>query len=114
MTEISVMDKDTYEKALSTVLIAYEVAPGASQALGDVADEIGRAIEKFPDNEHQLTAMNEEVGELNQAILENHHGDVPAKEVYEEAIQVAAMAIRVATEGDHSFNYEPHTPKRNL
>ena len=108
------MDKETYEKSISKVLIAYEATPRTSQALEDVVDEIGRAIEKFPDNKHQLTAMNEEVGELNQAILENHHGDVTAREVYEEAIQVAAMAIRVATEGDHSFDYEPHTPKRNL
>jgi len=96
-----------------TVPIQYWVTPRASQALEDVANEIRRAVEKFPDSKHQLTAMNEEVGELNQAILENHHGDVSAREVYEEAIQVAAMAIRVATEGDHSFDYEPHVAQRN-
>jgi hypothetical protein len=81
---------------------------GDGEALEDVAEEIERAVEKFPDNRHQLTAMNEEVGELNQAILEHQYGNVPPSAVYEEAIQVAAMAIRVATEGDHSFDYEPH------
>jgi len=69
--------------------------------------ELQRARQKFPDNKHQLTAMNEEVGELNQAMLEHEYGNVPASKVFEEAIQVAAMAIRVASEGDHSFSYDP-------
>ena len=75
--------------------------------LQHVRAEIRKAREKFPDNDHQLTALNEEVGELNQAMLEHHHEGREAKEVYEEAIQVAAMAIRVATEGDSTFDFEP-------
>ena len=85
--------------------------PEVNAALEDAADEILSAKAKFPDNDHQLTAMNEEVGELNQALLEHQYGNVPASAVYEEAIQVAAMAIRVATEGDHSFTYNPTSNK---
>jgi hypothetical protein len=75
-----------------------------------ILEELERARTKFPGNKHQLTAMNEEVGELNQAILQNHY--TPKKksdsEVYWEAVQTAAMAIRVGTEGDSTFNYIPH------
>jgi hypothetical protein len=76
------------------------------KALRDMVEEWANAQEKFPDNKHQLTALNEEVGELNQAMLEHQYGNVPAEAVYEEAMQVAAMAMRVALEGDHSFDYE--------
>lgn len=65
------------------------------QFLRDVHAEVERAREKFPDPDASMTALTEEVGELAQAFL-----DKPWTEVYKEAVQVAAMALRVATEGD--------------
>ena len=63
--------------------------------LTDVAREVERARKKFPSPEAVLTALTEEVGELSKAYL-----DEPQPRVYAEAIQVAAMALRVALEGD--------------
>lgn len=66
-------------------------------AIHDLKSEIDRAVTKFPSNKHLLAALMEEVGELAKALLE---GD---EEYYLEAIQVACVAIRIATEGDPSF-----------
>jgi predicted nucleic acid-binding Zn-ribbon protein len=77
-----------------------------AKMLNDITEELERARNKFPTNDHKLTAMNEEVGELNKAMLEHERGLVTAEEVYEEAVQVAAMAIRVGIEGDSTFNYK--------
>ena len=76
--------------------------------LNDIAEEVERARKSFPGNAHQLTAMNEEVGELNQAMIQLEYEQGSAESVYKEAVQVAAMAIRVATEGDSTFNYVPY------
>ncbi len=67
--------------------------------------ELAYARKKFPHNTHMLAALTEEVGELAKALLEHHRGELPREDVLSEAVQVAAMAIRVATEGDASFNY---------
>jgi hypothetical protein len=53
-----------------------------------------------------LAALTEEVGELAQALIDHSRGKTTASHVFKEAIQVAAMAIRVAEEGDASFPYE--------
>lgn len=66
--------------------------------LSDVSAEVLRAREKFPDASKSMTALTEEVGELAKALL-----DESDKRVYEEAVQVAVMALRVATEGDRSL-----------
>lgn len=66
-------------------------------AVHDVKMELDRARAKHPENKHMLAALMEEVGELAKALLE---GD---DEYYTEAIQVACVAIRIATEGDPSF-----------
>lgn len=79
------------------------------QILQDIRDELSDAREKFPTNRHLLTAFNEEAGELNKAMLECEYDRMDAMYVYIEAIQAAAMAIRVALEGDHSFQYDPRT-----
>jgi len=76
--------------------------------LGKVRNEVKRARDRFPTNTHQLAALTEEVGELNQAMIECG-GLSEAEDVYQEAVQVAAMALRVAVEGDRSFSYEPPT-----
>lgn len=79
-----------------------------------VSEELGRARAKFPGNTLMLAALTEELGELAEAV-----GDAellpptsPGREgaelaVHEEAVQVAAMACRLATEGDSGFPYEP-------
>jgi hypothetical protein len=63
----------------------------------EVAMEIDQARKQFPGDRLTTIAMVEEVGELCKAVL-----DQPAHAVREEAIQVAAMAARLAIEGDSS------------
>ena len=62
--------------------------------------EVSKAVAKFPtwptDPIHAAAVLNEEVGELNKAVLQavyEPHKSGPG-EVREEAIQVAAMALR--------------------
>ena len=63
--------------------------------------ELNRARAKFPSSECSMVALTEEVGELAKAML-----DESQQRIYQEAVQVACMAIRVATEGDPSIeNY---------
>lgn len=63
--------------------------------LNRVHVEILAARRKFPKPEASMTALTEEVGELAKALL-----DEPWENVVQEAHQVAAMAARVALEGD--------------
>jgi hypothetical protein len=71
----------------------------------DVANEVKRARRKFPSSALALAALTEEVGELAAAMLKARAGDAAAAaNVWAEAIQVAAMAQRVAVEGDPSFD----------
>lgn len=70
-------------------------------ALNAVCEELEKAIAKFPtwptDPLHALAVLGEEYGELNKAMLqlvyEPHK--TSAEEVRMEAIQTAAMAIRL-------------------
>ena len=82
----------------------------------EVAREVDSARKKFPTSEHQLAALTEEVGELAQALIDHDRAQKSSgggsmcrtahtRKVYAEAIQVAAMAVRVATEGDASMVY---------
>jgi len=66
-----------------------------STALYDLQTEVRRARKKFPANDVLMVALTEEVGELARALLEES-----PERIYEEAIQVACVAIRIATEGD--------------
>lgn len=77
--------------------------------LSDIQSELMAARSKFPSNEHNLAALTEEVGELANAMIEHHRGNLDAQNIWEEAVQVAVMAIRVATEGDSTFSYSPVT-----
>jgi hypothetical protein len=69
----------------------------------DVLREVVRARHKFPSSNLVLAALMEEVGELAQAMLKVRAGEWPAQRIREEAVQVAAMALRVALDGDPSF-----------
>ena len=72
-----------------------------------VERELQSAREKFPDSICSMTALTEEVGELAKACMEE-----PMENVINEAVQVAVMAVRVATEGDRTIN--PVRWKRGL
>ena len=70
-----------------------------------VADETVFARRKFPQPNPTLAALVEEVGELAKALLCESD-----KCVWDEAVQVAAMAQRVATEGDPTLGREKEMP----
>jgi len=65
----------------------------------EIIEEVHRARKKFPSAEGSMCALTEEVGELAKATL-----DESPQRIRREAIQVAAMAVRVATEGDPSLD----------
>lgn len=78
--------------------------------INEILCELANARSKFPSNVDVLPALTEEVGELNQALIQQKHEPKKGKtdkDVYREAIQVAVMAIRVASEGDPNFPYQP-------
>lgn len=80
------------------------IRPTNETFAGGVVEELGRARAKFPLSNLSMAALTEEVGELAQALLKWRAGDWPWARVVEEATQVAAMAQRVAVEGDASFD----------
>jgi hypothetical protein len=59
-----------------------------------------------PDTTHMLATLMEKVGLLSTAMARHDAalGTSP-QEVLREAVQVAAMAIRVASEGDNNYRY---------
>ena len=85
----------------------------------DVSVEIVRARKKFPEGRHLLAALFEEVGETANALLERNYLTDPTiravdhdRHVWSECVQAAAMAMRLATEGDPEFQYEPPRDKK--
>lgn len=67
-----------------------------------------RARHKFPGPNPTIAALIEEVGELAQAMLhirEGKHADW--SRVHNEAVQVAVMALRAATESDATIGAVP-------
>lgn len=100
----------------------------AKQFLDEVIGEAMAAYVKFPSSDMVLAALMEEVGELAQAVMERERS-VDALRVFtpgiesvrrndaialvqekwsrdnirREAVQVAAMAMRIAVEGDPRF-----------
>jgi hypothetical protein len=73
--------------------------------MDDISAEVERARAKFPGNKHLLAALFEEGGELAAALLQD---DV--KESRKEAIQVAAVAVRIIEEGDAAFDVKDWNP----
>jgi NTP pyrophosphatase (non-canonical NTP hydrolase) len=72
-----------------------------------VKHELNSARNKFPTNQFLLAALVEEVGELSQSLIDHEFDKKTKVEIYEEAIQVAAMALRIAQEGSAEFKYQP-------
>lgn len=68
-----------------------------------ILGELKKARAKFPSAVFSTVALMEEVGELAQAKLKVRAGKWPQSRVYDEAVQVAVMAIRCAVEHDESF-----------
>ena len=72
------------------------------EIIEEVKAELNRAMAKFPtwptDPLHALAVLGEEFGELNKVILQlTYEPDkATAADVREEAIQTAAMALRLA------------------
>lgn len=63
-----------------------------------VLEELAKAEEKHPgwpeDPFHALAILSEEVGELNQAVLQYTYEEGTSAAVKKEALQTAAMALR--------------------
>lgn len=70
------------------------------ETLAALSDEVKRTRAKFPGNRFMLAALTEEVGEVARALLQRKG----SAEVRREAIQVAAVALRIVEEGDASFD----------
>ena len=82
------------------------------KVLDEILAELDRATKKFPtwptDPLHALAVLGEEYGELNKEMLQltyEPHKTSP-KMVRDEAIQTAAMALRLAMSLDR-YNYAP-------
>ncbi len=72
----------------------------------DIDMEVAGAREKFPKNEDLIEALGEEFGELCQALLKRKHEKGTDQQVYTEAVQVAAVAIRIIEEGVAGYPYK--------
>lgn len=93
------------------------IAVSNKDVISDIEDELKKARNAWPKNHHMMNALTEEVGELAQALLHMNFekGKKTHKDVYKEAIQVATMAIRVATEGDSTLpEYDPERGYKGL
>lgn len=68
--------------------------------LAHIAAEVGAAKAKFPSPEALLAALSEEYGEVAKAVLSESWANVR-----KEAIQCAAMCVRLALEGDPTLDH---------
>ncbi len=86
------------------------VAQNATMIAEGLIDEVQKATKKFPlwptDPLHAIAILNEEVGELNQAILQSIYEPEKSDkyDVRDEAIQAGAMIIRFLMSLD-KYNY---------
>lgn len=76
----------------------------------EILDELQKARRKFPEEGlwMMLSALTEEVGELNQACLQHHQEPEKGKtidSIRKEAVQVAAMAMRVVLDTELKTPY---------
>ncbi len=75
--------------------------------IDDVNAEVQRARSKFPKPDYLVTAFSEESGEFVKAVLDKMFGKATKDDVYSEAIQVIAMAVRLIEEGDPIHKLDP-------
>jgi hypothetical protein len=97
------------------------VDPAEREIFRLISNEVARARNLMPGRTDMFVALTEEVGELAQALIDQkykaavlagvkkkpHLMDMANLAVLREAVQVGAMAVRIATEGDEGFRYEP-------
>lgn len=74
--------------------------------LADAEKEYFRAKDKHPGGKKLDTALTEEVGELAQALLHIEEKDGCPSNVYKEAVQVVAVAMRIAIDGAPEHGYK--------
>ncbi len=70
---------------------------------GVIMSEVEKAREKFPAPNTTFAAMVEEVGEVGKALMDLELGAIHRDDLIKECVQVAVMAVRIATEGDPGF-----------
>lgn len=71
-----------------------------------VRDEIAADRAQDPTTVHLLGTLMEKIGMLSTLLARHDRGlGTTTQEVLREAVQAAAMAIRVATEGDADYTY---------
>lgn len=71
-----------------------------------VTQEYDRAMQLFPGSAHNMNVLTEEVGELAQALLQLQYEPKKGKsnsDVLKEAVQVGAVAMKIAIHGDSTF-----------
>lgn len=83
---------------LMEALLLPKDEPELGIMLHSIRAEFAFACLKFPGSNLNLAALGEEYGELVKACM-----DEPQARVYKEAVQTAAMCIRVALQGDPSL-----------
>jgi hypothetical protein len=69
------------------------------ESLAALQGEVGNGRRKFPGNRLLLAGLVEEVGELAKALLQREG----RASIEREALQVAAVAMRIYEEGDATF-----------
>lgn len=105
-------DLDATSRAFVRAHIEAERAQWTGEVTADVLAEVGRATEKFPtwptDPLHALAVLGEEFGELTKAMLQFTYEPHKTSrgEIRAEAIQTAAMALRLAMSLDR-YEYGP-------
>jgi len=88
-----------FPEALEELCIQAERMNPTAVFLVAVWQELQKARLMFPESDGVMAALAEETGELAKAML----GE-PMPKVYKEAMQVACVATRVATEGDPTLD----------
>jgi hypothetical protein len=91
------------KKGITAPAAGVVIDTATAHFMADVLMEVGRARGLFPMPNKTLAALGEEVGELNKALLDMDVDKATSIDVFKEAVQVAAMACRVAIEGDPQF-----------
>lgn len=69
------------------------------EMLQSIRKEAMQGSESYPDASGLMMALMEEVGELARAMMSE-----PRENIRAEAVQVAALAIRIAIEGDPTLD----------
>lgn len=98
--ELGKIMQGDWQKKTDTEMFGIEGSkPQLDQILAEIKKEVGFARSKFPGDNVTFAALVEEVGELATATFSQSRIDVR-----KEAVQVAAMAIRLVLDGDCTFD----------